>query len=133
MMAMIREESSFDPYAVSRTQAKGLMQLMPKTGKEVSFRLGIRWVGEDSLYDPELNIRLGIFYFAWLRKQIKGPAYFSVAAYNAGPDVSYQWTKRPGAATSMEQFVLSIPYPETQGYVRRVMNSYMIYRMLYAD
>ena len=132
-LAIMREESAFDPFAVSRTTARGLMQLMPKTGRDVTFRLGLRWVGEESLYEPDLNIRLGIYYFSWLRKQFKGPEYFSVAAYNAGPEVAYQWIRKPGSAASLDQFVLSVPYPETQAYIRRVMNSYMIYRMLYAD
>jgi soluble lytic murein transglycosylase len=130
VLAIMREESNFNPTAVSRVKARGLMQIMPKTGHDVAFRLGKRWTGPDSLDDPKTNIELGTYYIAWLRRQLKGPLYTTIAAYNAGPLVTAGWIKSK-KYDSAQAFIDAIPYTETQVYIHKVMSSYMIYKLLY--
>jgi len=130
VLAIMREESAFDERAVSRVNAVGLMQVMPRTGKDVSFRLGLKWSGAESLYEPNLNIRLGTYYISWLQKQFKGPDFYAIAAYNAGPETAWGWIKRYGGEDA-ELFVSNIPYGETRQYVKRVLNSYMVYKLIY--
>jgi|GEM_PF-6519389 len=129
VLAIIREESRFNPTARSKRNARGLMQLMPKTAKEVSYKLGLRWQSEASLYSPELNIQLGAYYLSWLQTQYNHP-YFVVAAYNAGPEPASRWIKR-GGNSSFSSFTSTVEYPETRQYLKRVFNSYLIYKVLY--
>lgn len=132
VLAMMREESSFNPYAKSKVGALGLLQVRPNTGHDVAFRMGMIWKGEDMLYTPETNIKFSVFYLSWLKKQFKGNMIYAVAAYNAGPEAVRKWmlsSKTP----DFEEFVSKISYPETQQYVRRVMNSYVIYKILYSE
>lgn len=112
--AIIRAESSFQPRAVSRTGAAGLMQVIPGTWREVNGRIGAcsgRHGGEcgpDCYFDPGLNIRVGTAYYAALVRQYRGDLVLALAAYNAGPGA----VDRCGGVP---------PYPETQEYVGRVM------------
>ncbi len=130
VLAIMREESGFDPKAISRSGAIGLMQVMPKTGREIAFRLGHHNSTAANLYEPRHNIQMGTFYISWLRKQFKGPDFVAVAAYNAGPETTSAWVKAQ-PTTDLHEFVLRIPYSETSNYVRRVMNSYLMYKTLY--
>lgn len=112
--AIIRAESSFQPRAVSRTGAAGLMQVIPGTWREVNGRIGAcrgrhaGECGEACWFDPELNIRVGTAYFAELNRQYRSDAVLALAAYNAGPGAVDRYGGVP-------------PYPETQEYVERVM------------
>ncbi len=132
VLAVMREESTFDTLALSKTQAKGLMQVSNKTGREVAFRLGIHWKNNDQLFDPATNIRIGTYYLSWLKRQFPGPNFYSLAAYNAGPDSAYRWIHQ-GPTQDLDAFVDRIPYAETRLYVRRVLNSYLIYKILYTQ
>ncbi len=112
--AIIRAESSFQPRALSRTGAAGLMQVIPGTWREVNGRIGAcrgRHAGEcgpDCYFDPELNVRIGTAYYAGLVRRYGGDLVLALAAYNAGSGT----VDRCGGVP---------PYAETQEYVARVM------------
>jgi soluble lytic murein transglycosylase len=130
LCAVILEESRFDPQALSVAGARGLMQIMPATGKEIAKSLKVRPFEEQKLYDPEVNIRFGSWYLARLLEEFGGKAHLAVAAYNAGPRAVKDWLARfPGL--SEDEFVERIPYLETRNYVVRVLTSRQVYRILY--
>ena len=104
--ALIHAESSFNPNALSRSGAQGLMQLMPPTAKD----LGV----SDSL-DPQQNIKGGVKYLAWLLTEFNQDVSLATAAYNAGPNAVKKYNGIP-------------PYPETQVYVERVGTLYKRYQ-----
>jgi soluble lytic murein transglycosylase len=126
--AVVREESSFDPQARSRVGARGLMQLMPDTARQLAKGRGLP-AGDDMLADPATNLVLGSAYLAGLMKEFGEPR-LAVAAYNAGPARVREWWK--GRATDdLEVWVELIPFAETRFFVRRVMLSWEEYRRLY--
>jgi len=84
IVSVIFAESHLDNYAVSRVGALGLMQIMPETGRRLVTGLGYKWQGINQLFDPYLNIHLGIYYLYKLRQEFKNPHHF-LAAYNEGP------------------------------------------------
>jgi soluble lytic murein transglycosylase len=130
LCAVILEESRFDPQALSVAGARGLMQIMPATGKDIAKSLKVIPFGADRLYDPELNIRFGSWYLAKLLEDFGGKTYLAVAAYNAGPRAVRNWLARfPGL--SEDEFVERIPYLETRNYVVRVLTSRQVYNLLY--
>ena len=128
---LIREESRFDPTAVSAAGAEGLMQLMPGTAQSTARSLGMASPDQRGLADPATNIALGA---AVLKAELMrfGRLDLALAAYNAGPGAVRQWeTARPGA--DPDTFVEAIPYDETRGYVKTVLQSAAMYRWLYQD
>lgn len=131
IMAVIREESSFAPDCVSGAGAKGLMQLMPSTASLVARGLGepIDAAGGD-LFRPELNIRLGARYLQDLLREFKGNLPLALASYNAGPARVRQWLAKSGDLDN-EEFTESIPFSETRSYVKKVLRSYEVYKILY--
>ena len=130
LCAVILEESRFDPQALSVAGARGLMQIMPATGKDIAKSLKVRPFGEQKLYDPELNIRFGSWYLARLLEEFGGKTHLAVAAYNAGPRAVRDWLARfPGLPE--DEFVERIPYLETRNYVVRVLTSRQVYKILY--
>jgi soluble lytic murein transglycosylase len=130
LSAVILEESRFDPQALSVSGARGLMQIMPGTGKEIAKKLKIRAYGDQNLYEPEFNIRFGSWYLARLLEEFGGKFYLAVAAYNAGPRAVREWLAK-FSDLAEDEFVEKIPYLETRNYVVRVLTSYQVYRALY--
>lgn len=134
VMALIRQESGFDPKAVSGPGARGLMQLMPPTARVVarerrSHRRHPRARG--NLTDPGYNLHMGCRFFSEMVREFKGNLEEALAAYNAGPDRVEQWLSghsfpEPAA------FVESIPFPETRAYVETVLRDQVVYRQLMA-
>jgi soluble lytic murein transglycosylase-like protein len=84
VLAVIHVESRYDTYAVSPVGALGLMQIMPATGRELAIRYGIDWRGERTLFDPVVNVRLGVAYLKQLSDRY-GSTEMALAAYNWGP------------------------------------------------
>jgi soluble lytic murein transglycosylase len=106
------------------------MQIVPGTGRRYAQRLGIRPFSTSRLTDPAVNVRIGTSYFADLLAQFRdvGPA---LAAYNAGEHRVVRWIdERPGIGR--QEFIDDIPFPETQGYVKRIIGTAEDYRRLYA-
>jgi soluble lytic murein transglycosylase len=127
--AIIREESQYDPRAVSRVGAIGLMQVMPATAQTLLRRQGAPDVTREELFDQETNIRVGARYLGQLLQQFSGNVVLAVAAYNAGPQAVTGWAAKQ-AGKEPDEFVELIPYQETRQYVKRVLRSYREYRRL---
>ena len=127
--AIIKAESNFDDKAVSNKGATGLMQLMENTAKEVAINEFDEEVTEDSLCDPETNIRLGVKYFADLMEIFQEEAV-ALAAYNAGMGTVQGWIDE-GIIKADGSDIENIPYKETNMYVRKILKDYDIYKRLY--
>jgi len=121
VFAIILHESGYQPQVVSPAYAVGLMQLLPQTGAEVAAALGETYE-EDSLDDPETNIRYGCWYLRHLLDTLGGEPAFAIAAYNAGPKAVGKWLRNK-PHLPREIFVEEITYTETNRYVRRVLTS----------
>jgi soluble lytic murein transglycosylase len=127
--AIVREESSYYPRALSRAGARGLMQLMPATARPMAEHRGLAFAGGELLDDPGANLDIGTAFLAGLLGEFKDPR-LALAAYNAGPARVRQWwqTRR---TSDIEAWVEQIPFDETRQYVKRVMLSWEEYRRLY--
>jgi len=130
LSALILEESRFQVQAVSPAGARGLMQVMPQTGRQIARELKVRPFSEEQLFDPELNIRLGSRYFARMLEEFEGKVHLALAAYNAGPQAVRKWLAS-SLSSAEDEFVENIPYLETRNYVIRVIGSAQVYRLLY--
>jgi soluble lytic murein transglycosylase len=130
LSALILEESRFQVQAVSPAGARGLMQVMPQTGRQIAKELKVRPFSEDQLFDPAINIRLGSRYFARMLEEFEGKVHLALAAYNAGPQAVRKWLAS-GLSSAEDEFVENIPYLETRNYVIRVIGSAQVYRLLY--
>jgi soluble lytic murein transglycosylase len=126
---LIRQESVFNPKALSRANARGLMQLLPSTGKLVARTQGLGTIGPADLYNPTLNITLGTAYLAEQLGKF-GHIELAAAAYNAGPGRVVQW-KAARPIEPMEEWVENIPISETRGYVQGVIRYAANYRRFY--
>lgn len=127
--ALMREESSFQPDAVSNAGALGLMQLMPSTAAGISSRLSVS-LERESLMKPAVNIRFGTYYLRCMLDMFSGDADMALAAYNAGAGNVKRWSgSKIGSAEG--GFPTAITYFETREYITKVMNSYYIYGYLY--
>jgi len=127
--AVVREESSYYPRAVSRTGARGLMQLQPSTARPMAEHRGLAFAGGELLDDPRSNIEMGTSFLAGLLGEFKD-ARLALAAYNAGPARLRGWWKAR-RTSDLEAFVEQIPFDETRLYVKRVMLSWDEYRRVY--
>ena len=132
MLALVREESYFNPDAKSSVGARGLMQLMPATAKEISAHYGYGMTSENDLYKPELNIKIGNSYYAQLRSMLNNLDISAIAAYNGGIGSIGRWKKNLSYGDT-DEFVEQIPYPETKNYVKKVFRSYWNYLRIYID
>ncbi len=121
-----RAESIFMPRARSAADARGMMQILPGTGAQVSARLGLPWRGGESLYEPETNITLGTAYLRQMLDRYDGFPYFAIAAYNAGPAPISRW-KAARPSLEPDFWIETIPYKETRDYVSRVLAFSVVY------
>jgi soluble lytic murein transglycosylase len=135
--AVMRQESSFDPDAVSPAHAVGLMQLVPETAAVVAASLHLPFVDADSiandaevkLRSPSTSLLLGMHHLHDLVDRFHGQVALAVAAYNAGVEPISRWASRaPGM--DLDAFVEHIPYAETRAYVAKVMGNYARYEYL---
>ena len=128
--ALIRQESEFNPDAISRAGARGLMQIMPETGKGLARRLGIKGFSPRHLYQPDTSLRLGTFHFRKVYDQFNRQIEYTLAAYNAGEHRVREWINWKDFSDA-EEFTETIPFTETRGYVQAVFRNAEIYRKLY--
>ncbi|MBT9169821.1 MAG: Soluble lytic murein transglycosylase [Actinobacteria bacterium] len=131
LFALIREESHFNPRAVSVAGARGLMQIMPSTGESIAANIGEHYSLE-SLQDPEKSIRMGSWYLKELLDKFDGNVVLALAGYNGGPGAAARWRDR-FSGLEEDEFVESIPYRETRGYVKKVLRSYAVYQSIYGE
>ncbi len=129
-LAVMREESGYRPKVVSPVGARGLMQIMPETGRRLARSVGRDDFHPDHLFEPEVNVALGRHYLGQLLEQFDGRASAAIASYNAGPEVVSKWVAQRSDWPD-DRWVEAIPYSETRSYVRRVLRSLHIYRVLY--
>jgi soluble lytic murein transglycosylase len=119
--AVMRQESNFDPFALSSKGAIGLMQVMPGTGREWARITGRKDFVEDSLWAPRVNIEAGTWYLArslayWRGQGVDDPLPFALAEYNAGPGTAQRWR----AATAAD-FLRNVNYPGVRRYIERTI------------
>ncbi len=127
---IIRQESAFDPRATSPVGARGLMQLMPLTAREVSQKVGVAYSPE-GLYDPALSVRLGSAYFRELLDRFDGNVELALASYNGGPNrIQRLWTEK-GPDAQLADFVENLDLDESRNYVKRILVLADSYRQLY--
>lgn len=131
LAGLIRQESAFWLRALSRADARGLMQVLPSTGRELARRSGPQgFRADDHLYEAEINIHLGTAFFADMRRRFGDDLPIILSAYNAGPTRANRWKNFPEAA-DMVRFVERIPFTETRGYVKNVLRNRAVYTWLY--
>jgi soluble lytic murein transglycosylase len=128
VLALIREESRFDPEALSWAGAYGLMQLMPATADRIKAQAGVELSDRSDLHDAEKNILIGTEYLSLVLDEF-GELPFSIASYNAGENAVKGWQER-FEGMEMDEIIEDIPYLETRKYVKRVLKSYWQYRAL---
>ena len=127
--AIIKTESNFKENIVSRSGAIGLMQVMEDTAKEQAEKMNMKYY-DDMLYNPEENIKLGLYYFKSLLNYFNNNYILAFIAYNAGIGNTEKWIKdriltKDGKGTE------NIPFKETNMYVRKIIRNYTIYKKLY--
>ena len=128
-----RQESSFDPYAVSHAGARGMMQLMNGTAREQAGKMGVGFDSYRLMSDPNYNVMIGSAYFNRLLNTWNGSVPLAVAAYNAGSGNVRKWIDRygdPRSQVDMLKWIEAIPYTETRAYVQRVIENSVVYDSL---
>ena len=128
--SLIRQESEFNAAALSRANAVGLMQLLPKTGRNVARQLKLRGFSPPQLFTPTVNLQLGTRYFKDMVDKYNGQFEYALAAYNAGTDRVGDWLGQ-GHYRDPQEFVESIPFTETREYVQAILRNASVYRQLY--
>lgn len=126
----MRQESSFDPRANSRSGARGLMQIMPETGRFIAAQRGAATFDPNTLWDPSLNIDYGAWYFFYLRNELGGDRLLDIlAAYNGGPGSVRRWRgELPARDTDI--FISAIPKEETRNFARWVYANIRMYEAI---
>ena len=127
--SLIRQESEFNPGAISGANAWGLMQLLPSVGRSMAKQEGIHHFNDGELLNPDTNIRLGTRYLKQTLDRFDGQAAYAFAAYNAGENRVTDW-QAIGKYHGMDEFVESIPFTETREYVQAILRNQSIYREL---
>jgi soluble lytic murein transglycosylase len=127
---LIRQESEYDHAAVSRAGAIGLMQVMPSTGSAIFQKLGIPGFSPAKLRDPDVSLRLGTYHLKEVVDRFNGSLELALAAYNAGAKRADEWITW-GNFEEPAEFVETIPFTETRGYVQSVLRNRDMYRRLY--
>jgi soluble lytic murein transglycosylase len=149
MLALMREESRYAPAAVSSAGARGLTQIMPPTGRDIASRLKIQPYNTEMLFQPELNIKMGTWYLGGLASRFNdrvsealasdNPSEYSdivkilaLGGYNAGESRVRRWVEEFGIE-DIDEFVENIPFSETKRYIKKVCDSYEMYKFLYIE
>ena len=130
VLAVIRQESAFEPRAKSRAGARGLMQVMPRTGRELARHMGLPW-STARLVEPEFNIRLGTTYLRQVLEMFNGNLDLALAGYNGGPfRVKRLWAEA-GTDRELDRFLEGLAIEEPKTYVKRILLLSDSYRQLY--
>lgn len=127
--AIIKAESNFNENAKSASNAVGLMQIMEATAIETANKMNLN-VAEEDLFDPELNISIGLKYFSNLLNKYNDNYYLAIIAYNAGIGNVDKWIA-DGTIKEDASDIENVPFKETNNYVRKILRDYEIYKDLY--
>ena len=127
LFGLVRRESAFNENARSPAGAKGLMQIMPQTGRTIARHFKERWRGSNSLYNPVTNLKYGSYYYQKLLDRFDGHYAIALAAYNAGPERVKKWLPESGSMPA-DIWIETIPFHETRDYVRTVIAYALIYQ-----
>lgn len=131
-LAVTRQESGFNSAAVSPSGALGLMQLMPRTARDIAGKLGVPFIQDKLTRDPGYNVQLGTQYLGDMLHRFGGSYELALAAYNAGPNRVARWLESIGdpraGKMDMVDWIEMIPYRETRNYVQRIMEGVGVYR-----
>ena len=130
--AIIKNESGFNHKAVSPVGAIGLMQIMPDTGEWIAKQMGLKDYTKDSLYQTQMNIRMGCWYVGELDDEFKHNMALIMIAYNAGRGQTKEWMKINNWSFDFND-PSKIPYPDTREYVQKVLHDRDKYYLLYKD
>jgi len=125
-----RQESSFDPYAVSHAGARGMMQLMVGTAREQAGKMGIGFDSYKLISEPSYNVMIGSSYFQRMLNIWGGNVPLAVASYNAGSGNVGKWVRQygdPRGQVDVLKWIEAIPYSETRSYVQRVIENSVVY------
>ncbi|MGC4048509.1 MAG: lytic transglycosylase domain-containing protein [Paludibaculum sp.] len=128
----MRQESEFNPAAISVVKAIGLMQVMPPTGRELGRRVGLGVVRPNSLKIPDINLNIGTYYLQHQLAARNGSVEDTLAGYNAGPSRVPVW-RTWWDFREPSEFVETIPFTQTREYVQIVMRNAEMYRRIYAN
>jgi soluble lytic murein transglycosylase len=129
--ALIRQESEFDVKVISHANAYGLMQLLPSTARGLAQHFRVRRYSTAQLLTPDRNIQLGTYYFRNLLDSFGGQVELALASYNAGPGRANLW-RSWGPFREQPEFIETVPFHETRGYIQIVLRNADVYRRLYA-
>jgi soluble lytic murein transglycosylase len=129
LLALVRQESFFDPLAGSSAGAIGLTQVIEQTGKSVANALDEGDFQMEDLYRPETSLRFGAIYLRSQLDAFDGNLYYALAAYNGGPGNAQRWARVAG--DDVDRFVEEIEYEQTEAYVQLVSENLARYRQLY--
>ena len=130
--SIIKNESNFSHKAVSQVGAIGLMQIMPETGEWIAKQMGLPNYTNESLYETEMNIRMGCWYVGELDAEFKHNLALIMIAYNAGRGQTKAWMQENGWDYNFND-PSKIPYPDTREYVQKVLRDRDKYYLLYKD
>ncbi len=130
LLALARQESALAVDAVSPVGARGLMQLMPTTAKQIARKHGITYKGRSDLMNPDKNIELGTRYYRDMLDRFDDNRILATAAYNAGPSRVNRWLKKSGKNLPWDVWIETIPFRETRHYVQNVLAFSAIYAHL---
>ena len=128
-----RQESSFDPYAVSHAGARGMMQLMVGTARDQAGKLNVGFDSYRLITDPNYNVTLGSAYFQHMLDVWNGNVPLAVASYNAGSGNAGKWVREygdPRGQVDVVEWIEAIPFDETRSYVQRVIENSVVYDSL---
>ncbi len=129
VVSIINVESKYNKDAISNKDARGLMQIGPQTGQWAAEFLKIDNYNESKLFDPEINIRIGIWYIDQLKKEFGDRTDLVLAAYNAGSGNVNKWLL--DEKHSKDGRLTNIPFSETDDYLNKVKKNYRVYKLLY--
>jgi soluble lytic murein transglycosylase len=132
LWALMTVESAYNPDSVSYADARGLLQVIPKTGGKVAADIGDNRYGPYDLLDPETSIRHGAWYFARLVKKFKGQEPLAIASYNGGPHNIQRWLRHKDHVP-LDEFVEEIPFDQARRYTKKVLRFLALFLRLYED
>ncbi|MFZ4738890.1 MAG: transglycosylase SLT domain-containing protein [Bradymonadia bacterium] len=130
LWAFMTVESSYNPRAISRSNARGLMQVMPQTGGLIADRMALRGFSPALLFEPEVVLDMSAWYVHQLLRKFDGQVALAIASYNAGPHRMASWLRKK-SKLPLDELIEEIPYDEAREYTKKVLRYWALYRRIY--